>query len=119
MQTDTDTAHGAIVAVDDATFDATVLRSERPWVVNFGAPWCPPCHALQPEYERLRAEYAGRLGFAKLNADESPRVTAAYGVQGLPTLVFFSNGKMTTYHVGPNPSRLKDVLDRALAAMES
>lgn len=115
MQTDIDTAHGMIVAVDDANFEATVLRSERPWVVNFGAPWCRPCHVLQPEYERLSAAYAGRLGFAKLNADESPRVTAAYGVQGLPTLVFFSKGKMTGYHVGPNPSRLKDVLDRALA----
>jgi thioredoxin 1 len=107
----------AIVEVDDASFDETVLRLGRPWVVNFGAPWCPPCHALQPAYDRLSREYADRLGFARVNADESPRLVARYGVQGVPTLVFFARGTMTGRHVGPSPARLKEVLDRALAEM--
>jgi thioredoxin 1 len=101
------------VEVTDQDFERSVLRSPLPVVVDFWAAWCPPCRAIAPAIEQLAGEYAGRVTFAKLNADENPRTTMAYGVQGLPTLVFFKGGREAGRLVGAHPRQnIKRAVDQ-------
>jgi thioredoxin 1 len=96
-------AAGHPIEVTDQNFEQSVLRSPLPVVVDFWASWCPPCRAIAPTIEQLAGEYTGRVTFAKLNADENPRTVMAYGVQGLPTLVFFKGGTEANRLVGAHP----------------
>ncbi|CAA9252529.1 MAG: Thioredoxin [uncultured Chloroflexi bacterium] len=91
------------VEVSDRDFEQSVLRSSQPVVVDFWASWCGPCRAIAPAIEQLATEYAGRITFAKLNADDNPRTMMTYGVQGLPTLVFFKDGREAGRLVGAHP----------------
>jgi thioredoxin 1 len=104
-----------LFTVSDQDFAAQVLQSELPVVVDFTAAWCPPCHALNPVYAKLSQAYAGRLRFAKMDVDENPRTTAQQGVQGMPTLVLFANGRPVGRLVGPHPARLQQGIERLLA----
>jgi thioredoxin 1 len=84
----------------DANFDAEVVRSSQPVLVDFWATWCGPCRALAPVVETLAREYAGRVKFGKLNVDESQRVAAQLEVRSVPTLLLFKDGRVIGQIVG-------------------
>jgi thioredoxin 1 len=89
--------------VSDATFEADVLRASRPVVVDFWAPWCGPCKAVDAVLEQLAAECAGRVRFAKLNVDENPAAASRYGVLALPTAILFEGGEPRATVLGARP----------------
>lgn len=88
------------IHVTDADFDQVILKSELPAVVDLWADWCGPCHMIAPAVEQLAAAYQGRAVVAKLNVDENPMVPGRYGIMGIPTLLFFKNGKEVDRQVG-------------------
>ena len=89
--------------VTDATFQAEVLNSDVPVLVDFWAPWCGPCRAVAPILEELSETYAGRIRIAKLNSDENPRTTASYGITSIPTLNVYKGGELVKQIVGARP----------------
>jgi thioredoxin 1 len=86
--------------VTDATFEKEVLGAGQPVVVDFWAPWCRPCHAVEPVLERLEDGAAGRVGFAKLNVDQNPVTASRFGVLALPTTILFAGGEPRETVVG-------------------
>jgi thioredoxin 1 len=97
-------------------FEAEVLQSPVPTLVDFWAPWCGPCRAVGPVIEQLAAERANSVKVAKLNVDKSPDVAAAYGVQSIPTLIIFKDGEVVDRFVGVQPkAELQRALDRFAA----
>ncbi len=93
-----------LVAADDATFDDAVTRSTLPVLVDVWAPWCGPCRAIAPVVEQLAGEHAGRLKVVKVNADDSPQVSARHQVTGIPTLLLYAGGKEVSRTVGAAPA---------------
>ena len=91
-------------AVTDETFDEQVLAAERPVVVDFWAPWCGPCKAIEPALEELSAA-GGRAEFVKLDIDENPRVASRYGVLSIPTVILFADGEARVTVVGARSKR--------------
>lgn len=112
----TEALNGNTFAVSDQDFETKILKSSLPTIVNFGAmSWCGHCRALAPVYQRLSAEYQGQLGFAKMDIDENQLYPSRFGIQAAPTLVFFKDGEEIGRIIGPQPSRLKLVIDQMLA----
>src|SRR5687768_14771824 len=104
-----------ILPVTDDSFEATVLKSSTPVLVDFWAPWCGPCVAIGPVLDALAAEYKGKVTVAKMNVDENAHIPATFGVRSIPYLVMFKNGKMVDSLVGAHPkNKLKDMIDSAL-----
>ncbi len=95
----------------DENFEAEVLKSDKPVVVDFWAEWCAPCHMMTPAVEAIAEEYAGRAKVGKLNVDESPSITARYQIRGIPTLLVFRNGEVREQYVGATS---KDTLAKML-----
>lgn len=85
--------HGKMLAVDARNFEAEVLKSGLPVVVDFWASWCPPCHAVNPVLEMLSQRHAGKTRFIQVNVDEDWGLGSEQGVQSIPTLIGFSKGK--------------------------
>ncbi len=103
------------INVTDAAFEASVLKSEIPVIVDFWAPWCGPCKMVAPVLEKLADEYAGKLLVAKVNTDDHPQWAMQFGVQGIPTMLFVADGKVVHTQVGAVPEPyLRDIVDTFL-----
>ncbi len=99
------------IHVTDAAFEKTVLQSPIPVIVDFWAPWCGPCKMVAPILDKLANEYAGKILVAKVNTDDNPEWMMKYGIQGIPTMLFVSSGKIVHRQVGALPERmLRDVV---------
>ena len=79
--------------ITDATFEEEVLKSDKPVVLDFWAPWCGPCKMIGPSLEEISDEMADKITVAKVNIDENPETPTKYGVRGIPTMLVFKNGE--------------------------
>ena len=86
--------------VSDSSFEADVLKSDRPVLVDFWAPWCAPCRMLAPTVEAVAEKYGENARVVKLNVDDNPQVSQRFGIKGIPTLILFKNGKEEERVVG-------------------
>ena len=84
----------------DANFQAEVLQSKQPVLVDFWAEWCGPCRMLGPVIEKIAVVNADRIVVGKMNVDENPNTPQKYGIQGIPTVIFFKNGEVAKQLVG-------------------
>ncbi|MCX6451878.1 MAG: thioredoxin [Actinobacteria bacterium] len=102
---------GAMTAVTTATFDAEVLKSNLPVLVDFWAEWCGPCRAVAPILEEISKEHGAKLKIVKLNIDENSELAIKYGITSIPALNIFVNGEVVKSIVGakPKPVLLKDL----------
>lgn len=105
-----------IVSLTQANFDAEVLQSGQPILVDFWAEWCGPCKMLAPILDELADEYNGRVRIGKVNIDESQELAAQYGIRSIPTLLLFKKGQVAEQVVGLRSKRdLKASFDRLAA----
>ena len=108
------------IHVTDAAFEQTVLKSTLPVIVDFWAPWCMPCRMVAPVLDKLAKEQDGKLIIAKVNTDENNQWAMKYGVQGIPTMLFISNGKVIHKQVGALPEvALRQVLDQFMSVVSA
>jgi thioredoxin 1 len=108
-------ASDAVMTFTDANFDADVLKSEVPVLVDFWATWCAPCKAIAPLIDTVAAEYVGKVKVGKVNVDENQATPTKYGVRGIPTLILFKDGQIVDQVVGAVPkSQLEALLAKAL-----
>lgn len=108
-------ASDKIVNVTDATFEAEVLKADKPTLIDFWASWCAPCKAIAPIVDELATEYEGKIKVTKMNVDENPSTPSKYGVRGIPTLLLFKAGNVVDQKVGAVPkSQLAEMLKKAL-----
>ena len=91
------------VHITEENFEAEVLKSELPVMVDFGATWCGPCRMIAPYMEQLSDEFAGKAVVAKVDVDECPGISAKYGIRNVPTVLIFKNGEVAEKHVGGAP----------------
>jgi thioredoxin 1 len=91
------------VAISDASFENEVVKADKPVLVDFWAEWCGPCRMIAPVLERLAEEYAGSLKITKLDVDNNPQVSLQYGVQSIPTMILFKDGKEVERIIGYVP----------------
>jgi len=103
------------VKIKDSNFEALVLNSTRPVLVDFWAPWCGPCRVIGPVIDQLAEEYKGRVTVGKVNIDENPEVTHRWSVRSIPTIMMFANGKMVEIVNGlVGKDYLTDMIEKGL-----
>jgi thioredoxin 1 len=101
--------------VSDDTFEAEVLKSAIPVVVDFWAEWCGPCRQIAPALEEIAKELSGKVKVAKLNIDENPSTPSRYNVRAIPTLMIFKDGQLAATHTGAQAKgRLTDWISGTL-----
>lgn len=101
--------------VSDVSFDADVLKSSQPVLVDYWAAWCGPCKMIAPILEEVATEFAGKVTVAKLNVDENQETAAKFGIRGIPTLMLFKDGKVAATKVGAlSKSQLTEFLNGAI-----
>ncbi|NOZ69293.1 MAG: thioredoxin [Deferribacteres bacterium] len=104
-----------VASVTSDNFEETVLKAQNLVMVDFWATWCGPCKIVSPVVEELAKEYEGRVLFAKVNTDENPDLASRYNIRGIPTLMFFKDGKVADQIVGAVPkAQLKSKIDSLL-----
>jgi thioredoxin 1 len=91
--------------VSDATFEADVLKSTEPVVVDFWAEWCGPCRMIAPALEEIAGSMGDKVKIVKLNVDENPATATKYGIMSIPTLMIFKNGELASRQVGAAPKQ--------------
>ena len=102
--------------LNDNNLEDQILRSKQPLLVDFWADWCAPCKAIEPTLEELGESYAGRVTISRLDVDANARSASHYGVQAIPTLVLFKDGREQERLVGAQPKQaITDLLDRYAA----
>ena len=89
-----------IVDIDDGSFDTEIIKSDKPAVVDFWAPWCGPCKAIGPVIEELAKTYGEQIKFTKCNVDDNPVTPGKFGIKAIPTLIFFKEGKVVDQITG-------------------
>ena len=105
----------ATKAVTDASFDADVLKSDKPVLVDFWADWCGPCMMIAPALEEISDELAGKVTIAKMDIMENPDVPGRVGVQSIPLMVLYKNGEPVAQKLGAAPkSQLKGWIESVL-----
>ncbi|HXF89404.1 MAG TPA: thioredoxin [Xanthobacteraceae bacterium] len=95
----------AVGKVTDATFEAEVLKSTSPVVVDFWAEWCGPCRMIAPALEEIAGALGDKVKIVKLNVDENPATASKYGIMSIPTLMIFKNGELASRQVGAAPKQ--------------
>lgn len=104
-----------ITEVGDHNFEAEVLQSTLPVLVDFWAPWCGPCKSIAPIVEEIAIEYQGKLKVTKLNVDDHPDTASRYGIRGIPNLIILKAGAVKEQIVGAVPkARLLSAIEKAL-----
>jgi len=105
-----------LVEIDDSSFEAQVMKADKPVLVDFWAPWCGPCKGVGMMVAKLAESYGDRVLFAKCNADESQQTAAKYGIKSIPTLMFFKDGSVFDKISGmTNQAKIEAVLKNILA----
>ena len=102
-----------IIYVSDASFDADVLKSETPVLVDFWAEWCGPCKMIAPILEEVAKEYEGKINVGKVNVDHNPNLSVNYGITSIPAILFIKGGQIVDKQIGAVP---KSVLDKKIQA---
>lgn len=108
-------ASESIIELNDSEFEAEVLKSEKPVLVDFWAPWCGPCKALAPVIDEISNDYSEKIKVGKVNVDDNPETSMKFGIRSIPTLIVFKDGEVFEQVVGAVPkSEIEKVLEKAL-----
>lgn len=110
---------GEPIHISDESFEKVVMQSDLPVIVDFWAPWCNPCKMIAPTLEKIAKEMEGKVIVAKINTDDHAQWMNKFGIQGIPTLLFVSNGKVVHRQVGALPERmLREVINQFMEVVE-